>query len=89
MDRTLIDWVKGCGEAKVVTIGFVIMLVIFGFWWFTVSTTEQSNRSTFRTMWEDIISKKERRGKDYDRIPIEITPELDRSETATNSDESK
>ena len=45
MDRTLIDWVKGCGEAKVVTIGFVIMLVIFGFWWFAVSTTEQSNRS--------------------------------------------
>ena len=89
MDRTLIDWVKGCGESKVVTIGFVIMLVIFGFWWFAVSTTEQSNRSTVRTMWENIISKKERRGKDYDRIPIEITPELDRSETATNSDDSK
>ena len=89
MDRTLIDWVKGCGEAKVVTIGFVIMLVIFGFWWFAVSTTEQSNRSTFRTMWEDIISKKERRGKDRFMIPIEITPKLDRSETTTNSDDSK
>ena len=89
MDRTLIDWVKGCGESKVVTIGFVIMLVIFGFWWFAVSTTEQSNRSTVRTMWENIISGKERRGKDHGMIPIEITPELDRSETATNSDDSK
>lgn len=89
MDRTLIDWVKGCGESKVVTIGVVIMLVIFGFWWFAVSTTEQSNRSTVRTMWENIISGKERKKKDHGMIPIEITPKLDRSETTTNSDDSK
>jgi hypothetical protein len=40
-------------------------------------------------MWENIISGKERKKKDYDRIPIEITPKLDRSETTTNSDDSK
>ena len=50
MDKTLIDWVKGSGESKVIPIGFVVMLVIFGFWWFAESKSEQSRREAARAI---------------------------------------
>ncbi len=50
MDRTLIDWFKGCGESKVIPIGFVFMLVIVGFWWFAESKIDQSHRASARAI---------------------------------------
>ena len=66
MDRTLIDWVKGCGESKVIPIGFVVMLVIFGFWWFAESKTEQSHRASARAIVDSdkSMSNKERPEKE-------------------------
>jgi len=66
MDRTLIDWFKGCGESKVIPIGLVLMLVIFGFWWFALSKTEESDRASARAIVESdkSMSDKERSEKE-------------------------
>ena len=56
MDKILIDWVKGSGESKVIPIGFVLMLVIFGFWWFALSKTEESDRASARAILDSDIS---------------------------------
>jgi len=71
MNRTLIDWVKACGESKVIPIGFVVMLVIFGFWWFAESKIEQSHRASARAIVNSDLSMSDKEKTEKEKKLLE------------------